>query len=81
MLDDLCATYHFNESHTEELTELAYILYESFKDSLVQSDLVKLLPKWKTLSFSHMLSYLEKCHQTNNMQGFQIIANLVRSLG
>ena len=80
MMDDLCATYHFNESHTEELTELAYILYESYKDSLVQTDLVKLLPKWKSLSFVHLLSYLEKTHQANNMQAFVMIANLVRSL-
>ena len=41
ILQDLCSHYQLNESHTEELTELAYILYESFKDSLVQSDLVK----------------------------------------
>jgi len=60
MLDDLCQTYHFNESQAEELTELAYILYESMKDSLVLGDLIKLLAKWKTLSFAHLLSYLEK---------------------
>ena len=62
MLDDLCATYQFNDQQTEELTELAYIFYESFKDSLVQADLVKLLGKWKTLSFVHLLTYLDKMH-------------------
>ena len=80
MLDDLCATYQFSDQQTEELTELAYILYESFKDSLVQADLVKLLGKWKTLSFVHLLTYLEKMHSANNMQAFVIIANLIRSL-
>jgi len=38
------------------------------------------LSKWKTLSFVHLLTYLEKTHQANNMQGFVIIANLIRSL-
>ena len=80
MLDDLCQTYQFIESQAEELIELAYILYESLKDSLVLVDLFKLLGKWRTLSFVHLLTYMEKTFKENNLQGFTTTANLLRSL-
>lgn len=36
--------------------------------------------KWKTLSFVHLLSYLERTQKANNMTGFVVTAHLVRSL-
>jgi len=38
------------------------------------------LTKWKTLSFVHLMTYLEKTHLSNNMQGFLLTAHLVHSL-
>jgi len=49
MLDDLCATYKYEDANREELTEFCYILFESLKASLVCQDLIKLLSKWQSL--------------------------------
>ena len=38
------------------------------------------LTKWKSLAFVHLLSYLDKAHQANNMQAFVLCAHLIRSL-
>jgi hypothetical protein len=60
MFDDLCSTYKFEEERAQELTELAYILFESLKESLVHNDLIKILPKWKQMGFIHIFAYLQK---------------------
>ena len=45
MLEDLCATYKYEEANREELTEFCYILFESLKASLVCQDMIKCKPQ------------------------------------
>jgi len=64
MLDDLCSNYTLRHSTADELTELAYILFECMKSQLAQKDLLKLTAKWKDLSFVHIFKYFLTCTST-----------------
>ena len=80
MLDDLCASYQIKASSCEELTELAYVLFECMKGSLACKDLLKLTTKWKDLTFTHIFRYLRNCAAQQKSQQFILISQLIRSL-
>lgn len=80
MLEDLCSNYTLRQSTSDELTELAYILFECMKSQLAQKDLLKLTGKWKDLSFVHIFRYLSACVGANKASSFLIVANLIKSL-
>ena len=80
MLDDLCQSYHFNPSTADELTELAFILFECLKPQLAQPDLIKLTAKWKDLPFAHLFRYLQACVLSNKAHSFLVVAHLIKLL-
>jgi hypothetical protein len=80
MLDDLCSNYTLRNSTADELTELAYILFECMKQQLAQKDLLKLSSKWRDLSSTYIFKYLVASASAQKQQNFLIVANLVRSL-
>jgi hypothetical protein len=80
MLDDLCSNFTLRDSTSEDLTELAYILFECSKQQLAQKDLLRLTSKWRDLAFVHVFRYLVSCASAGQVNSFMIIANLIRSL-
>jgi hypothetical protein len=80
MLDDLCSNYNLRNTSAEDLTELAYILFECMKAQIVHNDLLKLTSKWKDLSYVQLFRYLASSANQNRPQNFFITSQLVRSL-
>ena len=93
MLDDLCATYKYEEANREELTEFCYILFESAKGSLMCQDMIKcksklnfnlkfciVLSKWQQLGYIHLFSYILKQFENaeTNHESFVLLANIVK---
>lgn len=76
-LDDFSRFYVFSANSVQELTELAYILFQTYKDSISHNDMQKFASKWKNLAYVDLFRYLTK--MVNNLTRFKLIANLIKS--
>ena len=52
-------------------------MYQCYKDSIMNNDMLKFASKWKNLEFTNIFRYLAKV--INNQSRFALIANFIKT--